>query len=62
MFRIFAVRGEMYSLFGYTVLNKLMIMKSYWLGQMFTNLKILDEHLEVKESRVRVRVRHKPRK
>ncbi|CAG5102177.1 Oidioi.mRNA.OKI2018_I69.chr1.g178.t1.cds [Oikopleura dioica] len=48
--RIFAVRGEMYSLFGYTVLNKLMIMKSYWLGQMFTNLKILDEHLEALET------------
>ncbi|CAG5104469.1 Oidioi.mRNA.OKI2018_I69.chr1.g1269.t1.cds [Oikopleura dioica] len=47
---IFEVRGEMYSLFGYTVLNKLMVMKTYWLGQMFTNLKILDVHLEALET------------
>ena len=45
--KLFAVRGEMYSLFGYTVMNKLMIMKSYWLGKMFSNLKILDFQFEV---------------
>ena len=45
--KLFAVRGEMYSLFGYTVMNKLMVMKSYWIGKMFSSLKILDVQFEV---------------
>jgi len=45
--KIFSVRGEMFSLFGFTVMNKLMIMKSYWIGKMFNSLKILDVQLEV---------------